>query len=494
VEFTAPAIGAVEPGGALWEAGFAAGDRIVAVGGRETYSYENVVVEAALAGPRPLPITVARPDGSTRQRSCLPQWNELDGRYELGFRPAIDDAAPTLLSVRPGGPASRAGIADGAVLLAVDDVPANGATLPTAMATLQAEVARTVRLRVRDAAGERDVAVASELAADGPARIGVTPLPRRVRGIRQDDANAARIGIARGDVVLAIDERAFLSGDLVAAMAGNGVLTMTVRRGREVVRLAGEFDAAARRALAEAIALATDDPQVVVPSPGAAAAAAGLLPGDRIEAVDGEPIGAFDELRAAIEAAAGRSAQLRVRRAAVAVAVDPASADHARPSTHELAVTPVRQPAHDLGVAPSLSNRTTIVRCDTIGGALVRGMAMSIDLVKQIYLTLKRMATGDVGAKNMGGIIRISQVSYRAAERGTAWLLYMLAMLSLNLAIVNLLPVPMLDGGHLLFLLIERIKGSPVSARVFGYSQMAGLVFVLFLILFVTYNDILQLL
>ena len=59
---------------------------------------------------------------------------------------------------------------------------------------------------------------------------------------------------------------------------------------------------------------------------------------------------------------------------------------------------------------------------------------------------------------------------------------------------MNLLPIPVLDGGHLMFLLIEAVKGSPVSSRVFGYSQVVGLVFVLMLVLFVTYNDILRLL
>ena len=91
-------------------------------------------------------------------------------------------------------------------------------------------------------------------------------------------------------------------------------------------------------------------------------------------------------------------------------------------------------------------------------------------------------------------IIRITQVSYHAARRGPTWFWYFLALISVNLAFVNLLPIPVLDGGHLLFLLIEKVKGSPVSARVFGYSQVVGLVFVLLLVLFVTYNDILRLL
>jgi regulator of sigma E protease len=118
----------------------------------------------------------------------------------------------------------------------------------------------------------------------------------------------------------------------------------------------------------------------------------------------------------------------------------------------------------------------------------------SLDLVKQLYVTMKRLITGEVGAKNLGGIIRISQVSYQAAQRGPSWFWYFLALLSVNLAFVNLLPVPVLDGGHLLFLLIEKVKGSPVGTKVFGYSQVIGLVFVLLLVLFVTYNDILRLL
>jgi regulator of sigma E protease len=143
---------------------------------------------------------------------------------------------------------------------------------------------------------------------------------------------------------------------------------------------------------------------------------------------------------------------------------------------------------------PRFANVTEEVRAGSFVEALQLGTAFSLDLIKQLYVTLKRMVTGDVGAKNLGGIIRIGQVSYEAAQRGPSWFFYLLAMLSLNLAFVNLLPIPVLDGGHLLFLLIEKVKGSPVSSRVFGYSQVVGLVFVLMLVLFVTYNDILRLL
>ncbi len=77
---------------------------------------------------------------------------------------------------------------------------------------------------------------------------------------------------------------------------------------------------------------------------------------------------------------------------------------------------------------------------------------------------------------------------------GFSRFLYFLALLSINLAFVNVLPIPVLDGGYLTFLLIEKIKGSPVSTKVLTYSQVLGLVFVLALVVFVTYNDILKLL
>jgi regulator of sigma E protease len=134
------------------------------------------------------------------------------------------------------------------------------------------------------------------------------------------------------------------------------------------------------------------------------------------------------------------------------------------------------------------------IRAESFGEAVKLGTVCSLDLIKQMYVTLKRLVTGEVGAKNLGGIIRISQVSYQAAQRGPSWFWYFLALLSVNLAFVNVLPIPVLDGGHLMFLLIEKVKGSPVSTKVFGYSQVIGLVFVLLLILFVTYNDILRLL
>jgi RIP metalloprotease RseP len=126
--------------------------------------------------------------------------------------------------------------------------------------------------------------------------------------------------------------------------------------------------------------------------------------------------------------------------------------------------------------------------------AIKAGFNCSIYMIKTCYLTLSRIITGDVASKNLGGIITISRASYSFAELGFAKLFFFLAILSINLGFLNVLPIPMLDGGHLLFLLIEKIKGSPVSEKVMGYSQVVGLAFILALLIYVTYNDILRLL
>ena len=498
VAFHAPVVGRVVTGGAAWEAGVQPGDRVLSIGGKHVRSFDNLVVEAALAGGRPVDLRLREADGDERTVTALPQWNATGGLYELGIAEAVAPALPTL-AVERNGAAAAAGVRDGDVLLAVDGTAPTGDTFDRAMETLLRGDGTPRELRVRSAAAdgdERTVTLTPRPAAvEGPLRIGVQLLPREVVGLRQGAAVVERLGLRRGDVLLAIDGVPFTSGKLDGLAAGDGPLRLHVRRGTEQLVLAAPVGPEQRSALARDVALGPDDRLLLLPSPDQPAAAAGMLPGDRIESVNGAAIRTFEDLRQAVEGSAGGALTVVVRRpAAGGPLVDPATGDLALPQQATLTITPRRQALFATGLVPQVPRLTEEVRAGSLGEALALGTAFSVDLIKQLYVTLKRMVTGDVGAKNLGGIIRISQVSYEAAQRGPSWFFYLLAMLSLNLAFVNLLPIPVLDGGHLLFLLIEKVKGSPVSSRVFGYSQVVGLVFVLMLVLFVTYNDILRLL
>ena len=107
---------------------------------------------------------------------------------------------------------------------------------------------------------------------------------------------------------------------------------------------------------------------------------------------------------------------------------------------------------------------------------------------------MRRMLTGHASVKNISGPITIARVANASAERGVDWFLYFLALLSLSLCIINLLPIPILDGGHLLYYLIELVKGSPLSERAMAAGQYVGLALLAGLMGLAFYNDILGLL
>jgi len=490
VSFVAPVVGSVRAGSAAWEAGLQRGDRILAIHDKPMFSLENLQVEVALHGQRPVQLLVENGD-SKRVVTATPHFDPESRLYELGIFP-ID--THVVLQVAPRSPAAAAGLQSGDVLATVNGIAASGATRDAALDALLSPTGAPIELGVQRGATTVTARVVPTRATnDSPIRIGVQPTARRIAGIRPGSPLIDRLGLQRDDVLLAVDGQPFLGGPLGGpANALERLQIAVLRTGKEVV-LEQPATAAERNDLNTHLALTGDQSMMLHPTDDGAALAAGLRPGDRLDAIDGIAATVWDDLKTAVEAADTKPITLRVRRLGAGSATfDTTRGDLPAGEPVELVITPQR--LFDSGIKAELVTLREEVRAGSFGEALHLGTVCSIDLIKQFYVTMKRLVTGDVGAKNLGGIIRISQVSYHAAQRGPSWFWYFLALLSVNLAFVNLLPVPVLDGGHLLFLLIEKVKGSPVSARVFGYSQVVGLLFVLLLVLFVTYNDILRLL
>ena len=122
--------------------------------------------------------------------------------------------------------------------------------------------------------------------------------------------------------------------------------------------------------------------------------------------------------------------------------------------------------------------------------AVKAGLDKTWVFAKMVIMTIKTIIAGRVSAKNIGGPILIAQASYKFAQLGIGKLIYFMALLSINLAIINLLPIPVLDGGHLVFVAIEKIRGKPLSDKVMGIANMIGLFLLFALIIFVIFNDI----
>jgi len=125
-----------------------------------------------------------------------------------------------------------------------------------------------------------------------------------------------------------------------------------------------------------------------------------------------------------------------------------------------------------------------------IGAAIKNGFAMTNYYAGMIFTFLRDVITGSVSSKLIGGPLFIAQAAGQAAREGFVSILLLATVLSVNLAVINLAPIPVLDGGQLVFLIIEKIKGSPVSLRARAITQQVGLLCLIALIIFVTKNDI----
>ncbi|MEK7310211.1 MAG: RIP metalloprotease RseP [Planctomycetota bacterium] len=156
-------------------------------------------------------------------------------------------------------------------------------------------------------------------------------------------------------------------------------------------------------------------------------------------------------------------------------------------SKQTFTITPTPTTKGDLGLG--LRFKMVTIRYP-LTSAIVEGAKETLDLGLLTYQMIKKLFQGEESVKGLAGPIGIVQVSYRMAQEGAGAFFWLLALISINLAILNLLPIPVLDGGTIVFCFIERIKGSPVSIKAQAIAQYAGLFILLLLVAFTFINDI----
>jgi regulator of sigma E protease len=123
-------------------------------------------------------------------------------------------------------------------------------------------------------------------------------------------------------------------------------------------------------------------------------------------------------------------------------------------------------------------------------GALSESVVQTYNIAELTVVSVAKIIQGTVSTKTIGGPIMIAELAGQQAKLGATNLLFFIALISINLAILNVLPIPVLDGGHLLFFLIEMIIGKPVNMRIREVAQQAGMFVLILLMVFVFYNDI----
>jgi regulator of sigma E protease len=217
---------------------------------------------------------------------------------------------------------------------------------------------------------------------------------------------------------------------------------------------------------------------------GSAAAAAGFQVGDVVTAIDDKAIGSFSDMQRVVGTRAGEQLTFTIKRG---------------DSTLQLRGTPelkeVKDPfgnVHRLGVL-GITRKTTVGEVTTEkvdpATALWLGVKETWFVIDQTLSYIGNVFTGRASADQIGGPIRIAQISGQVATLGLTPLLHLAAVLSISIGLLNLFPVPLLDGGHLLFYAAEVLRGRPLSDRSQEYGFRFGLVLVLMLMVFAFYND-----
>jgi regulator of sigma E protease len=219
-----------------------------------------------------------------------------------------------------------------------------------------------------------------------------------------------------------------------------------------------------------------------------AAAAAGFQVGDIVAAIDGKTIGSFSDMQRIVGVHAGDQLTFTVKRG---------------DSTLELRGTPEQREVKDpfgnahrlgvLGITRATAPGDVVTERVDPATALWLGVKETWFVVDRTLAYIGGVFTGREAADQVGGPLRIAQISGQVATIGLTALIHLAAVLSISIGLLNLFPVPLLDGGHLLFYAVEAVRGRPLSERAQEMGFRIGLGLVLMLMVFATYNDILHL-
>jgi regulator of sigma E protease len=222
--------------------------------------------------------------------------------------------------------------------------------------------------------------------------------------------------------------------------------------------------------------------------PASAAAAAGFQPGDLIVSIDGRPIESFSDMQRMVSSRAGQKLEFVIERGGVRQNLQAAPAlkevkDNFG-NLHRIGV---------LGISRSMAPGDIKVQRLGPFAAVRMGFEETWFVVDRTMSYLAGVVAGRESADQLGGPIRIAQVSGQVATAGMVALIHLAAVLSVSIGLLNLFPIPLLDGGHLLFYGIEAARGRPLSDRAQEIGFRVGLAIVLMLMIFATFNDILHL-
>ncbi|MDH7599304.1 MAG: site-2 protease family protein [Sedimentisphaerales bacterium] len=499
IEFPPTVVGRVVPGSPAHKAGLQPGDRIIEIAGRsKQLQPDDIIASAVLSDPgQPVPLTVERPDGSVARLTLVAQPGN-----EIGLRLfGIEFEQPQeLVIANVDGPDllfSATGLKPMDRIVAVNGKPVGDYDQFLRQVALAFEPNVLLEVNRLGPGGGMSVEVPIQT-YPGPVADGeqseselrhIYGLVPRLKVMAVQDKDSP---LRPGDIIVGvadIQDPTFLELRAeIKAHAGND-LPITVLRsdpngqeftlplvarprrsgpgGRVLIGIVPSFDIK-HPVIAKAIGIG-DLPALPIPR------------GATITQIDDQPVRDIYDICRVLVARDGQQVNIYW---------------HSKDGIEGHCTTTLENTIERITIRPEpaieipFKLQMELHKAGSIWQALAMGTRRSIRFVVQTYVTLKQLLSGAVKLQAMSGPVGIATIAYRAAERSLTTFLYMLAFISANLAVVNFLPLPVVDGGLFVMLIIEKIRGAPLSPRVQEVITYLGLGLIIAMFLYLTYNDL----
>lgn len=520
--------------------GLLPGDEITKINGRRPNSFADLTVATAMAGPGdPVMLVVRRPGiEQPLQFSVMPEKGRISGLLEMGVEPSRSTTV-TLLKT-PEDRAAFAAVLGGLGLQGVESgmrlVEVNGLPATDGLSVSRAareSTGQPLRLTFESPDGSRLTREISPRAALRIDRVpgtiagssmviehlaGLTPV--MAVGPLDEEDRGYQMGLRTDDIFARLGSIEFPSVPQgmaqIRAHAGRTIPVVVLRKNAEgawkevtlpdvsVTRkglvgfgVSDSGEETSLVALPPAAVLGPGD----VPSPTSAATLI-TLPGTRIIAVGETPVGTFAQLREALRAATSPTL-VQGGTASVEITLQRPSAAGTAEAPHQTTrwtlshadVHALHELSWESPLGPGVFEPAQVMlRAEGPLAAVAMGLSETRRVMLMTYITFARLFQGTVKVEQLRGPVGIAHAGTIVAGKGFVWLLFFLALISVNLAVVNFLPLPIVDGGQFLFILWEQLRGQPPPIAVQNFATFVGLALIGTMFVVVTFNDIRNLL